>query len=175
MLNVLKEMIQAFVRSLHPYDYILFGISGALFVLILLLAIVLRKKTGFSLFLVLLSFIIIIAGPIAGYQYIHSTIYKTELSEVTIKRLEFSEAVIIKGSLKNLGKQSYTNCKISAHAYKGADNFLEELVHPLKPFQKMSIVQTERLEIDQSRDFKIILEPFTYSKEYNISIKANCL
>ncbi len=174
-MNALKETLQAFIKTLHPYDYLFFGISGALFLLILLLAILLRKRVGLSLFLVLLAFIIIISGPIAGYQYIHSTIYKTELKEMLIKRLEFSEAVVIKGKLTNLGKQSYHTCAITAKAYQGADNFLEALVYPLKPFQQMTIIDKESLDINQTREFKMILEPFTYSKEYNISVQASCL
>ena len=72
-MNNIKSLIESFVASLHLYDYILFGISGALFVLILLLAIILRKKIGLSLLLVLLAFIIIVAGPIVGYNYIHAS------------------------------------------------------------------------------------------------------
>ena len=74
-MNKLRSTLESFIATLHTYDYILFGISGALFLLILLLAIVLRKKVGLSLFLVLLSFIIIIAGPTLGYQYILSLIH----------------------------------------------------------------------------------------------------
>ena len=136
-MNKLKSVMDSFIAGLHTYDYILFSISGALFLLILLLAIVLRKKIGLSLFLVLLAFIIIIAGPIAGYQYIHTTLYKTKISQLIIKKLEFSEAVVIRGKIQNLGKQSFQKCEISAKAYKQAGNFLEEFVNPLKPFQKV--------------------------------------
>lgn len=171
----LKSSIEAFIATLHLYDYILFGVSGGLFLLILLLAIVLRRKTGFSLFLVLLAFIIIIAGPIAGYQYIHATVYKTEISDLQIKRLEFSEALVIKGNLKNLGSQSFQSCKLSAKAYREPTNILEEFVNPLKPFQKVSIIRDTPMQINDTVDFKMILEPFTYSNEYNISVKVDCL
>ena len=174
-MNKLKSVMNSFIAGLHTYDYILFAISGALFLLILLLAIVLRKKMGLSLFLVLLAFVILIAGPITGYQYIHTSLYKTELSELQIKRLEFSEAVVIKGKIQNQGKQSFKKCKISAKAYKEAGNFLEEFVNPLKPFQKMSILKETDIDINESIDFKMILEPFTYSNEYNISVKVDCI
>lgn len=174
-MSQLKVTLNAFVLTLHTYDYILFSISGALFILLLALAIILRKKTTISLILVLISFIIIIGGPIFGYRYVHSTLYKNEISQLQIKRLEFSEAVVIKGTLTNLGKQSFKNCSITASAYKAANGFLQELIYPLKPFKKMSILKDEDLDIDQSYDFKMILEPFTYSNEYNISIKAECI
>lgn len=167
--------MESFVASLHLYDYILFGVSGALFILILLLAIVLRKKVGFSLFLVLLAFIIVLAGPILGYNYIHATVYKTEIYELQIKKLEFSQALVIKGNLRNIGSQSFHICTISAKAYKGPTNILEEYVNPLKPFQKVSILKETPIEVNDSIDFKMMLEPFTYSNEYNISVKVDCL
>jgi len=174
-MNGIKASLQSFIATLHTYDYILFAISGALFILFLILAILLRAKTAISLIFVLLSFIILVAGPIVGYNYIHTMLYKTEISELTIKRLEFSEALVIKGKLTNLGKQTFHKCTISSKAYKGATNFLEEIVLPLKPFKRMSILKIEDLDINRSLEFKMILEPFTYSKEYNISVKANCL
>jgi len=174
-MNQIKATLHDFIASLHLYDYILFGVSGALFVLILLLAILLRRKAVFSLILVLLAFIILVALPISGYNYIHGKLYKTELTNLNIKRLEFSEAVVIKGTITNRGKQNFRKCTVSSQAYKGASGLLQELVYPLKPFQKMSIVKQEELGIDQSLDFKLVMEPFTYTNEYNISIKVNCL
>ncbi len=174
-MNQLKSTIQSFVATLHDYDYILFAVSGGLFFLILLLAIVLRKKVGLSLLLILVAFVIIISGPILGYNYIHSTIFKTHISDLSIKRLEFSEAVVIKGTLTNLGKQAYKKCTLSSKAYRGATNFIEEIVYPLQPFQKMSIVKEEDINVSDNINFKMILEPFTYSKEYNISVKASCI
>jgi len=168
-------MLESFVASLHAYDYILFAISGALFLLILLLAILLRSKVALSLVFVLLAFIIIVAGPIVGYKHIHTTVYKTELTDLLIKKLEFSKAIVIKGKLKNLGTQSFKHCTISAEAYAGATNILEEYLNPFKPFQNMSIVKDVNMTVNDSIDFKMMLEPFTYSNEYNISLKADCI
>ena len=174
-MNKLKAIFQSFIETLHLYDYVFFSASAALFLLLLTLAIILRNRVGFSLFLVFLAFIILIAGPIVGYSYVHSSVYKTKISELSIKRLEFSQAVVIKGTLTNFGQQSFRKCTISSHAFKGADNFLEELVFPLKPFIKRSIIKEENIDINKSIDFKLMLEPFTYSNEYNISVKVDCI
>ena len=174
-MSKLKVVFQNFAETLHMYDYVLFGISGALFLVLLFLAILLRNKIGLSLLLVLLSFITLIAGPIIGYNLIHSTLYKTKVTELTIKKLEFTQALIIKGTLTNLGKQTFKKCKISSSAYRGAHNIVEEWVFPLKPFMKRSIIREETIDINSSINFKILLEPFTYSKEYNVSLKVNCI
>jgi hypothetical protein len=174
-MNQIKATLHDFIASLHLYDYIIFGVSGALFILILLLAILLRRKAILSLILVLLAFIILFSLPIGGYNYIHTQLYKTELTDLTIKRLEFSEAIVIKGTVTNRGKQNFSKCTISSHAHKGASGFLEELIYPLKPFQKASIVKEEDLGMGESLEFKLVMEPFTYTNDYNISMKVNCL
>lgn len=174
-MNQIKAALQNFIASLHLYDYVLFGASGALFILLLLLAILLRRKAVLSLILVLLAFIILVALPISGYNYIHAQLYKTELTNLNIKRLEFSEAIVIKGTVTNCGKQDFKKCTISSRAHKAASGFLQELIYPLKPFQKVSIVKQEALEVGQSLDFRLVMEPFTYTDDYNISMKVNCL
>lgn len=175
MANQIRSTIQNFVASLHTYDYILFSASGALFLLILLLAVLFRKKAALSLSLVLISFVVIIAGPVSGYSYIHGKLYKTEISELLVKKLEFSQALLIKGELTNLGQLNFRKCTITSSAYKAPSNFFEEMLFPLRPFQNVSMVSEEELGLNQSLDFKLIMEPFTYSSEYNISVKAECI
>ena len=122
-----------------------------------------------------MSFVTLIGAPIGGYIYIHDTLYKNKISDLKIKRLEFSEALVVKGKVTNYGKERFHKCTISTSVFKKGNNFLQRFVYPLKPIQKMSIVQSKSLDINQSFKFKMILEPFTYSKEYNVSVKAKCL
>jgi len=70
---------------------------------------------------------------------------------------------------------NYRHCTISADAYKGASNIFEAFVYPLKPFQKVSILKNEELNMTHSLDFKLIMEPFTSENEYNLSVKASFL
>ena len=49
----------------------------------------------------------------------------------------------------------------------------KDFILKLKPFKKMSILEYDILKGDV-REFKIIVEPFTYSKDYNVSIGASC-
>lgn len=175
MTQRIKTTLLDFADSLHTYDYIFFASFGAVYLLILLMAIVLRKRVSLSLFLVLLAFVVIIAGPIFGYQYTHGKLYKTEISDLVVKKLEFSEALVFKGKLKNLGQQSFQKCTVTASACKGATNFYEELRCYLEPFQQTSEVYEKELPVNGTLEFKLVMEPFTYSNEYNTSVKADCL
>lgn len=175
MTQRIKSTLLDFADSLHTYDYVFFAAFGAVYLLMLLLAIVLRKRVGLSLFLVLLAFVVIIAGPIFGYQYTHGKLYKTEISDLMIKKLEFSEALVIKGRLKNLGQQAFVKCTVTANACEGATNFFEEILCYLEPFQYTSTVYDKALPVNEILEFKLIMEPFTYADDYNISVKADCL
>ena len=169
----IKEKITAFINELVTYDYILFGSVFALFLLFIILAIVLRKKVGLSIFLILLSFLILALGPTLGYIKMHEYLFKNSTKLISQKRLSFTPAVVVNGVITNESKVNFSSCKITASAYKLSKNIIKKHIYPLKPLKKMSIWQENILK-GETRAFKIIVEPFTYSKDYNISIKASC-
>ncbi len=170
----MKEKITTFLHSLIIYDYILFGSILALFVLLIVLAIVLRRKLGFAVFLVLFAFALLSLGSIFGYIEMHKYLFKNKVELISQKKLNFTPAVVVKGKITNESKFDFSTCTITAKAFKVTKNKYKNIILKLKPFQKMSIVQKE-LKKGQSKDFKMIMEPFTYKKEYNISVEANCL
>ncbi len=169
----IKEKITAFINELVTYDYILFGSVFMLFILFIILAIILRKKTALSIFLLLLSFTLLILGPTLGYMKMHEFLYKNSCKLLSQKRLSFTPAIVVKGSITNESKFDFSSCKITATAYKSSKNIIKKYIYPLKPLKKMSILQENILK-GETQEFKIIVEPFTYSKDYNISIKASC-
>lgn len=169
----LKEKVTTFVNELIVYDYILFGSAFFLFVLFIILAILLRKKTILAIVLILLSFSILILGPTFGYIAMHEILFKNSTKLISQKRLSFTPAVVVNGTLTNESKFDFKSCKITASAYKVSKNPIKKYIYPLKPLKKMSITRENILK-GESEDFKIIVEPFTYKKDYNISIEASC-
>jgi len=169
----LKDKITAFINELVTYDYILFGSVFILFILFIILAIILRKKVALSIFLILLSFLILVLGPTLGYIKMHDYLFKNSCELISQKRLSFTPAVVVKGSIINESKVDFSSCKITASVYKSSKNIIKKHIYPLKPLKKMSIWQENILK-GETKKFKIIVEPFTYKKDYNISIKASC-
>ena len=169
----MKAKITAYVDSLILYDYILFGAVFVLFILFIILGIVLRKKVGVAVFLTLFAFTILIAGPTLGYIKMHEYLFKNSTKLVSQKRLEFINAIVVKGSLTNESKFDFTSCKITASVHKKSKNSLKQYLYQFKPIQNMSIIE-EDIQMAQTINFKIIVEPFTYSKDYNISLGAQC-
>jgi len=169
----IKEKITAFINELVTYDYILFGSVFALFLLFIILAIVLRKKVALSIFLILLSFSILTIGPTLGYLKMHEYLFKNSCKLISQKKLLFTPAVVVIGSITNESKVDFNSCKITVNLYKSSKHIIKKHIYPLKPLKKMSILQ-ENINKGETQEFKIIVEPFTYSKDYNISIKASC-
>jgi uncharacterized protein DUF2393 len=169
----MKAKITAFINELITYDYILFGSVFLLFILFIILGIVLRKKTALAILLILLSFTILIAGPTVGYLKMHDFIFKNNIELTSQKKLNFTQAVVVKGKVTNNSQRFFKSCKITASTIKVSKNELKNYLYSFKPFAKMSILEQD-IAVGETREFKIIIEPFTYSKDFNVSIGAKC-
>lgn len=170
----MKEHITDFIRHLLIYDYLLFGGIILVFILVLILAIVLRHKLGLAVFLVLVAFGILTAGPVAGYLILHQYLFKHAVVMQEAKALEFTEALLIRGEIENRSKRPFTECTLNAGVHKVTHNRFLDPLYPSFPFKKSSLHLTVTIKPGESAPFKLFVEPFRYSKEYNITLKANC-
>jgi hypothetical protein len=169
----MKAKITAFINELITYDYILFGSVFGLFILFIILGIVLRKKTALAILLILISFTILIAGPTVGYVKKHDYIFKNSPELTRQKNLNFTQAVVVKGKITNESDRFFESCSITAGASKVSKNELKNYLYSFKSFAKMSILE-QNIAVGETREFKIIIEPFTYLKDFNVSIGAKC-
>ncbi len=169
----MANKITTFIEEMITYDYILFGGVFAVFILLIILVILLRKNTGIAILLFLLSFSIIILGPTLGYIKMHEYLFANTTTLTAQKKLTFTKAIVVHGTLKNESKFNFSTCKIKVSAYKVSGNDMKDYLFQFNPFKKMSILE-HNISKGQTIEFKAILEPFTYSKDYNISLGASC-
>jgi len=169
----MKSQINAFIEGLILYDYILFGAVFVLFLLFIVLGILLRNKLTIALIFILLGFTILFVGPTVGYVKMHEYLFKNRVELTNQKRLQFSDAVVVRGTITNESKRDFHSCKVTASAYVVTSNKYKNYLKKLKPFQSMTIL-LEHIAKGETRNFKIIVEPFTYSGDYNISLGADC-
>jgi hypothetical protein len=169
----MKEKIIAFIDGLIIYDYILFGVAFLLFILFITLSIILRHKTILATIFMILSFSILFIVPTIGYKEMHNYLFKHSLELTMQKKLNFTPAVVVKGVIKNESKRNFKSCTITAFAHKVSKNKIKNYLYKFKSFAKMSIL-TEDIKKAQNKEFKIIIEPFTYTKDYKISLEARC-
>lgn len=170
----MKARIQDFIQNLIPYDYFLFGGIIILFILLLTLAIVLRHKLGVAIFIVLIAFAVLTVAPIAGYMAMHHQLFKNKITLHEIKALEFTEALLIKGDINNTSKRPFKECTLYAGVSKVTPNPYLNRLYPLIPFKKSSMTVHQPISPGESVPFKLFVEPFRYTKKYNVTVKAEC-
>ncbi|QOP41991.1 DUF2393 domain-containing protein [Sulfurimonas marina] len=164
---------KSFIDGLITQDYILFGTVLLTFLLLIILAIILRNRLKTAVTLVFLAFCIFIIGPTYGYIQLHKYLFKNKVELISQKKLSFVEAVVVKGKITNLSERDFSQCKIVASAYKVSGNKYRNYIYELKPFKKMSITK-DNISKGETQEFKMIVEPFRYQKNYNISLEADC-
>lgn len=169
----MREKLLAFADSLIKYDYMLFGSIVLIFFLLIVIALILRNNIRLSISIVVFAFIFLLVSPFVGYTQMHKYLFKNELTLSSQKKLQFTNAVVVFGKLKNTSKLDFKSCLITAFVNKRTSNKYKNYIYTFKPIMKMSILE-EDIVIGNEIDFKIIVEPFTYSRDYNISLEADC-
>lgn len=170
----MKAKIIDFINHLIIYDYFLFGGVFVLFLLFLVLAIALRHKLALAILFVFLAFGTLTAGSVVGYIELHRYLFKNKIVLHEVKDLEFTEALLIKGEIHNLSKRPFQECRVYAGVHKVSHNRYLDRLYPLLPFKKGALKVIEPIAPGESEPFKLFIEPFRYTKDYNITIKAEC-
>ncbi len=175
MLKQLKQSLIDYSSSLTIYDYVAFG--WLLFLLFALLALSItlsKKRPRCAVILILLTLILIFTAPIAIKLFLDKTVRKVVVLDQNHTELNFSKSLIVTGVVQNLGKVEFHKCYIDAKVVKLSKNRYVNILNNLKPIRKKSIIVEKNIAYGESKEFKIVFERFRYSKEYNITIVAEC-
>lgn len=170
----MKTKLVDFIHHMLIYDFLLFGGIILLFILILIAAVVLREKIALAVFLVLVAFGVLTAGSFAGYAMLHHYLFKHRITLGEVKALQFTEALLVKGEIANLSKRTFAECTVTVGVHKVTHNPYIDPIYPYIPFQKSTIRLDQTIEKGGKKPFKLFVEPFRYTKDYNITVKAAC-
>jgi len=169
----MKSKITAFIDSLGSYDYALFGGTFVVFILLIFLTILLRRRIILALLLFLISFSSLFLVPTIGRKYMYDYLYANSVEIISQKRLHYSDAIVVKGKLKNISDRNFKICKINIKVHKVSTNKLRNLMFQFKHIQQLTIYEEDIVK-DEEIKFKAIIEPFKYKKDYNLTIEASC-
>ena len=169
----MKEKILEFIHGLTNYDYILFAALFFVFLLLLILTLLLRKRAFFASIFLILSLTTLFVGPFVGYIQLHDYLYKHTATITQIKALEFSPALVVMGNITNESQRDFSTCKITVNIFKVAHNQILDAIFPYSPFQTMQVTENNIIK-GETRDLKIIVEPFNYKQDYNVSFGVEC-
>ncbi len=170
----MKAHIVNFIHTLGLYDYFLFGGIIFVFALLLIMAVLLHHHIKTAVTLIFLSFLTITIAPYAGYRILHATLYKHIITLTTVQDLEFSDILLIRGDIKNTSKKTFKECTVTIGISK--INKIKQLnkIYLYLPFRSENITLKEPLKPQESQDFKLLIEPFRYSKKFNVTATGVC-
>ena len=121
----------------------------------------------------LLAFSILLLVPTLGRIEMHKFLFSNTTTLISDKRLEFTNAMVVKGTLTNTSRFNLESCRITANVHKVSKNSLKNYLFQFKTIKKMSILKYD-IKKDKTINFKIIVEPFAYTKDYDITLGAKC-
>ncbi len=175
MLAQIKQNLLDYVHALTLYDYVAFGWLLFLFLIILTLAILLgRKKPTLALFLIMIVILLMFVAPFGMKYFLDTTVRKVDVVTDKISKLHFASSLIVTGHLINSGKVPYQKCRVNAKVFKINENKYRNILNNLKPLRNKTIVVDKNISEGQEAMFKIVFDKFTYSKEYNVTLSAEC-
>lgn len=169
-----RSFLTDFFNTLSTYDYIGFFLSLFIFLLFIILALILRAHTKRALILVSLGFVALFAGPVFSHKLIKNTIYYSDASITQIKQLYYSDTLLIKGVINYKGLKDANHCKVEAKLHKKGTNMIKSFVYSLKSFRSGYHKMDKTFTQGDSSAFKIVIEPFNYKGDYNITIDTGC-
>ena len=170
-----KVKLLDFFATLTMYDYGGFAVVFMLFILFLVLALIARKRVLLSILLILLAFGALFAGPYVVYTFVHSTLYKSSAKVTTAKKLHYTKTLVVKGEIHYLGKVDATRCKVRAKVFKkGGGNFVKSFANTIKPYKTRSTDVNKSFTKGATIPFKILVEPFKYEGDFNITLQTEC-
>jgi uncharacterized protein (UPF0333 family) len=133
-----------------------------------------RKKPTLAVFLVIVVILLMFVAPFAVKYFLDQTVRKVDVSLDEVAKLNYAEALIVKGHLKNSGKISYQKCHIEAKVFEINSNKYKNMLNNLKPFRNETILLEENISKGDEAVFKIVFEDFKNTHEYNVSLSGVC-
>jgi len=133
----------------------------------------LRNRFGIALFCVLLGFTFVVAGPTVGYIELHKYLFRNATTLISQERLHFVDAIVVQGKLSNESQFDFKECKVIARVYKSTKSKWKNYIFRIKPLTH-AILVLHNIPKGDTREFKLFVEPFRYSKEYNLTLGASC-
>jgi len=170
----MRTRIIDFLHTLTLYDYLLFGGILFFFLFLLILSILLRHKQTLAISLVLVAFITLLTAPIGGYIALHAIVFKYSVKLTTVKDLTYTNALLVKGDINNTSQQTFKECTLLVGVSKISKIKPLNKLYPYLPFRRQTITVSGPIKPNDSRPFKLLLQPFHYTKRHSVTVIGLC-
>jgi predicted small secreted protein len=174
-IDTFKAYILNYIHHFSMYDYAAYAWLILIFFVTILLAIMVAKKSPvFSILILIISLTLLFAGPFVLKHYLDKFIRPTSNKTLEVKKLTFSNTLIINGSITNLSKKSFSTCNVNVSVVKSSTSGIQNFINQLKPLLKQTISIDKPIDVNTTEEFRAVFDNYSYSKDVNISIKSEC-
>ena len=174
-IDTYKTSILNYVHHFSMYDYAAYAWLILIFFVTILLSILVAKKSPiFSILILILSLGLLFAGPFVLKHYLDKYLRPSLSQPILIKKLSFSDTLIVTGLVTNQSKKTFSTCTVDVSVLKSSKSDIQNFINQLKPLSKQSISINKPIEVNASEEFRVVFDRYTYSKDINISIKSEC-
>lgn len=173
MQQKVTQFFHNFADALTIYDYLALTLLLLLFLLCIVLAIFARNRAGLAVFFALIAFTLLVAGPFGVKIALDSIIRSNSIEITNVQKLNFSDALVIDGTLTNKGKVNFSKCDIKVSVVKEYANQYLQMLFNLKPIMTKKHT-VEGIEIAQSVQFNIVIDQFTLNDGFITNAKGEC-
>ncbi|ULO00989.1 DUF2393 domain-containing protein [Campylobacter sp. RM5004] len=165
------DSISFYLANFYAQDLILLGLCFLFFIIILILAIFLRRFPVFSLFLIIFGIIGEFVLFFMGENYINMTYRPAELEFIKNEKLLFSDNIFLDFKLHNKSQKDFKICKIKFSIKKPSKNNFVLIKNTLKPIKTIEIVLKDIPANSYEKSFLIIPSNV---KKHTISTFITC-
>lgn len=175
-IDALKLSLLTYIKHFGLYDYLAFGWLIFTFLILIVLASLIAKRSSVaSLLLIILALILLIVSPFFIKMKLGETLRSTKNEVTLVKKLTFSDSLIVEGTLYNNANQDFTLCLIQTSIFKESEEKgLKAFINRLKPIANQSILVKQDFPKEGFIEFQNVFDNFTYSGDVNASLKVEC-
>jgi len=172
MAEFLRSYIFYIFNSLTKYDAAAIGWVIFLAVLLLVLAAFIKKQS-LQYIILFLAILLLFLGPIGTKVVLDNYLRKADITITETKSLNFTDSVIITGSITNSSRLPFKKCDIAFLFVKPANNMLKQFANTLKTKKSFVWELNTTLERKETKQFKIIIDSFKM-REFNLTVQSRC-
>ncbi|MBV5278909.1 MAG: DUF2393 family protein [Campylobacteraceae bacterium] len=175
--ETLKISFLFYLKNLSLYDYLALGwLVVTFFILIFLAILVARKSSALALLLIIISLIIFIIAPFLIKMKLNDYLRPIQTEVLSVKKLTFSDSLIIEGQIKNNATKNFTKCLVQTSILKDLNttNTFKSYMNQLNPIANKSIVVEQSLLKEDFMEYEIVFDDFDYTGNVLAHINAEC-
>lgn len=174
-IDAFKDYITIYIAHFTIYDYVAYAWLVLLFFITILLSIFTAKKSALlSILIFFFSLIILFVGPFILKHYLDNYLRPVQNKVILIKKLNFSDALVVTAEITNTSKNSYSICNSELNIFKKDDSTIKNFIYQLKPLRKKTISLDEALDVNATKEIRVVFDNYTYNKDINVSINSEC-